>query len=339
MAQVRGSNLARDAACCGATRRARVPNTGDAPFMRVCPGTQARNDAGRDGGRREWHRLQGMAVRRVRGRSQVASRRRKCWRSATDDHVVCMARVRRPNLAMEAARRNAEQLSRAGAELRHGRIARHLTQDLAGTRAGIGRGVVSRIERGRGGAVSMDAWQRLGLAVGRPLVVSVQRDRAGETPDAGHLALQELVLRLGRSAGYDGTFELPTRPSEPWRSADVGLASTAACRLLHVECWNTIGDIGAATRSSVRKPSELADLAVARWGTSGVSSLVWVVRSTARNRAIVARYPELFAARFPGSSRDWVSALTTGVVPPAAPGLVWADPAATRIFAWRRPTR
>jgi hypothetical protein len=85
--------------------------------------------------------------------------------------------------------------------------------------------------------------------------------------------------------------------------------------------------------------AELAGLAVARWGTSGASSLVRVVRSTARNRAIVTRYPEIFAARFPGSSRDWVSALTTGAVPPAAPGLVWADPAATRIFAWRRPTR
>lgn len=250
-----------------------------------------------------------------------------------------MARIRRPNLATEAARRNAEQLSRAGAELREGRVARRLTQEQVGDRAGIGRGVVSRIERGCGGAVPMDSWQRLGLAVGRPLVVTVQRDRAGETIDAGHLALQELVLRLGRSAGYEGIFELPSRPAEPWRSADVGLASAASHRLLHVECWNTIGDIGAATRSSARKEAELADLAVARWGTAGTSSLVWVVRATARNRAIVARYPEVFAARFPGSSRAWVSAIATGSPPPDSPGLVWADIAATRIFAWRRPSR
>jgi transcriptional regulator with XRE-family HTH domain len=247
-----------------------------------------------------------------------------------------MARIRRPTIAAEAARRNAEQLARAGGELRDGRVVRRLTQEQAGGKAGIGRGVVSRIERGRGGNASLESWQRLGMAVGRPLVISVQRDRAGETPDAGHLALQELVLRLGRVAGYSGTFELATRPQEPWRSADVGLSSATTRRLIHVECWNTFGDLGAATRSSARKAAELADLTVARWGPSGRSSLVWVVRATARNRAIVARYPEIFAARFPGSSRAWAMALTGGALPPAEPGLVWADVAARRIFAWRR---
>jgi hypothetical protein len=63
---------------------------------------------------------------------------------------------------------------------------------------------------------------------------------------------------------------------------------------------------------------------------------VWVVRATARNRALVARYPEVFAARFPGSSARWVAALTTGALPPSQPGLVWSDVGATRLFAWRR---
>jgi transcriptional regulator with XRE-family HTH domain len=220
--------------------------------------------------------------------------------------------------------------------MRTGRLARRLTQAEAGDRAGIGRGVVSRIERGFGGAVSMDAWQRLGLAVGRPIQVTVQRDLAGETTDAGHLAMQELVLRLGRAAGYTGTFELATKPAEPWRSADVGLAAPSERRLIHVECWNTIGDIGAAARSSARKQAELADLAVARWGADATTGLVWVVRATARNRALIARYPEVFASRFPGSSRGWVDALERGTPPPGEPGLVWSDAAGTRLFAWRR---
>ncbi|HEY8439800.1 MAG TPA: helix-turn-helix transcriptional regulator [Candidatus Limnocylindrales bacterium] len=247
-----------------------------------------------------------------------------------------MARVRRPNLAAEAARRNREQLTRVGAELRAARTARNLTQQAAGERAAIGRGVVSRIELGRGGAISMDAWQRLGLAVGRPLVVSLQRDVSGETADAGHLAIQELVLRMGRKAGYAGSFEIAMKPAEPWRSADVGLASAAAKRLLHVECWNTIGDIGAAVRSSNRKRAELEQLAVGRWGPDAVAGLVWVVRATARNRALVARYPEVFARAFPGPSRAWLAAVTTGSEPPNDPGLVWSDVAATRLFAWRR---
>ena len=85
-------------------------------------------------------------------------------------------------------------------------------------------------------------------------------------------------------------------------------------RLIHVECWNTIGDIGAAARSSARKQAELADLAIARWGTDATTGLVWVVRATARNRALVARYPEVFASRFPGSSRGWVEALISGAI-------------------------
>jgi transcriptional regulator with XRE-family HTH domain len=247
-----------------------------------------------------------------------------------------MARVRRPNLVPEAARRSREQLTRAGGELRDARAARHLTQAAAGERAGIGRGVVSRIELGHGGYVSMDAWQRLGLAVGRPIQITVQRDVGGSTVDAGHLALQELVLRLGRAAGYAGSFELATRPSGPWRSVDVGLVAPASHRFIHVECWNTIGDLGAAARSSARKQAEVADLAVARFGREGTSGLVWVVRATTRNRALVARYPGIFASRFPGSSRGWVEALTLGARPPLEPGLVWSDVAATRLIAWRR---
>ena len=50
----------------------------------------------------------------------------------------------------------------------------------------------------------------------------------------------------------------------------------------------------------------------------------------------VDRYPELFASRFPGSSRGWVDALTKGTPPPGQPGLVWSDVAGTRLFAWRR---
>lgn len=203
-------------------------------------------------------------------------------------------------------------------------------------RAGLGRMVESRIERGIGNP-DLDALQRIALALDRPLVVSFGGRDPSEAPaDAGHLAIQELVLRLGRAAGYTGTFELPTRPAEPWRSADVGLAFASLRRLIHVECWNMIGDLGAAARSSSRKLADLEDLAIARWGEGGSTALVWVVRATARNRALLARYPEVFASRFPGSSRAWVEALMMGSEPPPEAGLVWCDVGATRLFEWRR---
>jgi hypothetical protein len=57
----------------------------------------------------------------------------------------------------------------------------------------------------------------------------------------------------------------------------------------------------------------------------------------ARNRGLVARYPEAFGSRSPGSSLGWVRSLTVGADPPGEPGLVWCDVAATRLFPWRRP--
>ena len=244
---------------------------------------------------------------------------------------------RRTNLATEAERRNLEQLARLGADVRVARLRRNLTQAALGERAGVSRMTVSRLERGYGGGLTLDAWQRIGLAVGRPLIANLLRPTDGDTPDAGHLALQELVLRLGRAAGYRGLVELPTKPQDPWRSIDVALVDDPRRRMTVVECWNTFGDIGGAARSSARKAAEAEDLATARWGEAPHEvGLVWVVRATARNRALVARYPELFASRFPGSSARWVRALTTGEEPPTDPGIVWADVNATRLFAWRR---
>jgi len=246
----------------------------------------------------------------------------------------------RTHLAVDAERRSLEQLARAGGEVREGRRRRRLTQEQLGDRVGLGQATISRAERGHGGGLTMDPWQRIGLAVDRPLVVTLQRDTSGETAEAGHLAIQELVLRLVRAAGYVASFELPTRPAEPWRSADVGLRNEAARRLILAECWNTIGDIGAASRSSERKRADAEALAAARWGEEEAAvGMVWVVRATARNRALVARYPEVFAARFPGSSIGWARALLAGATPPDEPGLVWCDVAATRLFAWRRARR
>ena len=205
-------------------------------------------------------------------------------------------------------------------------------------RVGVVQSTVSRIERGLGGSLSVDVWQRVFVVLGRRLDIAAARDPLTETADAGHLAIQELVLRLGRRAGYGRTFEVPTRSADPSRSTDVGLRDDRRRILILVECWNTIGDLGAAARSTNRKTAEAERLAVAAGGERPFAvRAVWVVRATARNRALVARYPEIFAARFPGSSARWLAALTTGAgPPPPEPGLVWCDVRATRLFAWRR---
>jgi len=212
-----------------------------------------------------------------------------------------MARLRRPELIAEAARRNLEQLARLGGELRESRRRRRLTQAQLAALVGVVQSTISQMERGHGGSLSVDVWQRVILAFDRKLVLDASRDPQTEPSDAGHLVIQELVLRLAKPAGYQGSFELPTRPLDPRRSADVGLRDDGRRVLLIVECWNTFGDIGGAARSTSRKVAEADGLATALWG--GRPHRVagcWVVRDTNRNRELARRYPEIVAARFPG---------------------------------------
>jgi transcriptional regulator with XRE-family HTH domain len=229
-------------------------------------------------------------------------------------------------------------LAEIGRGLRDSRLRRGLTQRAAAQRAGVSRSTVQRVEAGQSENVTIDTLQRAALAVGRPLRIELAQDPQREPVDAGHLGVQELVARLGSSVGHAVLPEMPAGRAGTWRSTDVALRNDLRRWFLIVECWNTIGDIGAAWRGTSRKIDDGEAYAAGRWGEHPhVVSACWVVRATARNRALVARYPALFAARFPGSSRASVRALTTGTEPPRGAGLAWCDPAATRLYAWRRP--
>lgn len=248
-----------------------------------------------------------------------------------------MLRRRRSALDVEAERRLRALMEREGEKARRARRRRGWTQAQLGRRVGLSQPTISQIERGRGGSLSLATWQRIAVVLDLPLRIELGRDALEEPADAAHLAVQELILRLGRAAGYERAFELPTRPADPSRSTDVGLRDDRRRRLIRVECVNTLGDIGAAMRSSDRKNAEAQALAVAvGHGAAYTVHTVWVIRATRRNRQLLARYPEIFGARFPGSSLGWISALTRGAEPPAEPGLAWCDASASRLFEWRR---
>lgn len=215
-----------------------------------------------------------------------------------------------------------------------------MTQRVAADKVGISQTAWSRIETGLGRHVPLQTWVAIGVVLDRPLAVSLSRplDAPRGSVDSGHLEIQEHVLRLARATGRHGTFELPTRPTDPSRSTDVGIRDDRHRVLIQVECWNTFGDLGAAIRATNRKTAEAAAHAIAT--TAGDTdpyrvATVWVVRASAGNRAIIARYPNIVDAAFPGSSRRWVAALTQGTEPPAAPGLVWYDPGTRRLTEHR----
>ena len=220
--------------------------------------------------------------------------------------------------------------------MRLARRRRRWSQSELGRRCGLAQTTISKIERGDGGKLSPESWQQVAIVLVLPLDLTLGRDALEEPIDAGHLAIQELVLRLAKPHRSNRTFELPTKPQDPSHSTDVGLRNDLERWLIQVECWNRFGNINASIRSSDRKRAEAEAMAIAIGnGEPYTIHQVWVVRATRRNRELLARYPEIFATRFTGSSRAWVAALTRGTKPPDEPGLVWSNVGATRLFEWR----
>lgn len=246
-----------------------------------------------------------------------------------------MARRMRPADLIVGQRETAAIAANLGGAAGAARRAKRLTVGEVARRIGISLPRLSEIERGLGARAPLDTWVALGIALGRPLAVSFSRplDESRSPADAGHLEIQEHVLKLVRATGRAGTFELPTRPMDPSRSTDVGIHDIRQRTRIHVECWNTFGDLGAAVRASNRKHAEAA----ATWPEDRIAT-VWVVRATTANRAILARFPHIVDAAFPGSSRAWVRAVTQGTPPPSGQGLVWFDAQTGRLVERRRAT-
>jgi len=239
--------------------------------------------------------------------------------------------------------READRLCRSiagalGPMVRRGRLRLRLTQAQLAERTGVHQSWISRIELGRGQGAALETWIAIGVALGQPLAVAFSRplDAFRGPADTGHLAMQERLLTLARETGRTATFELPTRPADPARSIDVCVRDARHRVLIIEEAWNTFGDVGAAARGTSRKRAEAGDLATTI--DNGVPyrvASVWVVRPSATNRNLLARFPSIFSAACPGSSRSWTRALTSTGAPPDEPGLVWLDPSSERVTEWR----
>ncbi len=247
-------------------------------------------------------------------------------------------RDRPTDLAREAARLSGTIAGALGQVVRSGRKRMRITERELSDRVGVDQTRISQIELGKGEGAPLSLWIALGVALDQPLAVAFSRPlgESRQPIDAGHLEMQEFLLGLARTTGRSASFELPTRPADPSRSIDVCIRDARHRALIVEEAWNTFGDIGAAIRATHQKGAQAADLAATIDDEPPYRvATVWVVRASATNRALVARYPEVVASAFPGSSRRWAEALTSGAAPPLAPGIVWYDAATRRIYAWR----
>jgi transcriptional regulator with XRE-family HTH domain len=252
---------------------------------------------------------------------------------------VSSARHRPTDTIREGHRLTRSIADALGRAVRQARLQRRMSQRRLGAEVGVHQSQISRIELGRGHGVPLELWVAIGTALGRPLAISLSRPlgEPRQPQDAGHLAMQEMLLARARATGRTATFELPTRPADPSHSIDVCVRDARHRVLIVEEAWNTFGDVGAAVRSTNRKVAEAADLAATIDGERPYRvASVWVVRPSAANRTLIAGYPQVFASACPGPSRAWARALTDGGTPPTIPGLVWLDPTTGAITEWRQ---
>lgn len=249
-----------------------------------------------------------------------------------------MRSLKRPAAVPAGARESRVLAGTLGRDAQATRRRRRLKQQDVAARIGISRPRYAEIERGEGENAPLSTWIKIGIALGRPLAVGFSRDiQAIEPADAGHLAAQELVLRLARKQGRRANVELATRPSNPTAWADVVLRDDRIRTLILVEIVNRSANLGADLRTTDRKLAELESLAVLAGGDGAAFEVRggWLLVDTAANRAMVARFGELLRTRFQGSSNGWARALAEGSRPPRQPAVAWIDTRAGRIYGLR----
>ena len=227
-----------------------------------------------------------------------------------------MAGHRRRRARILGAREAQAIAANLGRDVRVTRLRRRLTQEALGELVDLSQAEISRLEHGRGAGASIETWVAIGMALGRPIAIGFGRDVVDpDLRDAGHLAAQELVLRIATAAGWSTQIEAPSDPARPMHATDVLLRRGDGTTIL-AEICNRLDDLGAALRSTDRK------LADGRRTTSAPPRSLWVLVDTAANREIVRRYPTLLRSRFPGSSAAWLRTIAAGDPPPPAPGLI-----------------
>src|SRR4051812_2001130 len=122
-----------------------------------------------------------------------------------------MPGVKRTEAQISGARIAAKSVAEAGNEVRKARKRRHRTQQSLADAVGISRASLAAIETSKGGGAPLGVWFAIAQALGRYLRFEFARDPLSELVDAGHLAIQELVIGLAKAAGWELAVEALSR--------------------------------------------------------------------------------------------------------------------------------
>ena len=214
-----------------------------------------------------------------------------------------------------------------GRELRRARHAIGKRQHDVGAEIGVSQSVVSRMELGRGGGMSVDLWAAAAAAVDRRVAVDMVEARADvavrETP-ARSRACHELVADMARRGGWTAVTTIHAALSDA-DSETILVRDTGTYRrpreVAVVRVWDEVTRV---ERSIETIRASLSREVRLHGSDSAVSALVVIPSSRSNRRRISESRPTL-AAAFPALGRDWFSALVNARRPmPAAAGILWA---------------
>ena len=188
-----------------------------------------------------------------------------------------------------------------------------------GTKSGHQANHWSSLEVDRDPGYTLLTWDRAAFAVGAGLDAFIRGGSAADRPrDAVHLKAQELVIRRHSRRVVGMPEEMIDREARTSRAADVLLHrrddQTVQVEYALMEVIDWFADVGAPLRDWSRRLGAVDSYAVARMRPDDELPITigcWIVRSTKRNRDLVAEHRNLFRSRFLGSGHAWSRALTT----------------------------
>jgi transcriptional regulator with XRE-family HTH domain len=262
-------------------------------------------------------------------------------------------RTLRRTAAQVAADVAAEELTVAlGKALRDARRSAGLSQAEVGRRSALAQTAVSRMESGAATSMSLRSWSRVAHVLGSDLRAYLARRSAADAPrDSVHLRTQELLARTAEGGAWKSIPEYAiddaargTRSLDLWLERRV--ARGQAIEVAAIEVMDWFDDVGARFRDWDRRLERVRQLATATRTVEGDDGPVpprvsgcWVVRATTRNRQLLREHVTLFDARFPGSGRSWLDALTGSAAMPVEPAILWVSVDGTRLFPRQRTVR
>jgi len=200
-----------------------------------------------------------------------------------------------------------------GRGIRALRRRRRLTQDQVAGQAGVSRGVVGRIERGRADRVTVATLDRVAAVLGARVTcrLSWNGEHLDRLLDEAHAGVVELVVRALRSAEWVVATEVSFNHFGERGSIDVFGFHPATGAVLVTEIKSVVPDVQATLVTLDRKQRLALEIAAGRgWHGVAVATLL-VVRDDRTARRRVTEHAATFGNAFPdrvARIRAWLRA-------------------------------